>query len=803
MRDLRFAVRILTRSPGFACVAVLTLALGMGANTAFFSVLYGVVLAEPAYPGAARLISVRHVRTDIPVTETRLSRAEVRDVRERARSFDGVAAAALGRTTLTATGDGEGLAERVKTSDVTPNLFSVLGVSPIRGRPFLDSDASPQGAQVVIISESLWQSHFGGAADVLSRTIRLNGKEYAIAGVMPKTFEYPEPDMAVWMPLDLRPRDASDRNDRYLFTVGRLRADVDAATASRDLAAVAAGLRRDLPGVYRDPAWSLGLVSLRESQFGEMRLPLGVLQGAAAFVLLIACVNVAIMSLLRAVGRRRELSIRFALGANRLHVARQLLAEAAVLCGVGGILSIALAQAAISAVKAYAPADIPRLQDITVSLPAALFSGVVLVLVTLIVGLTPVAAARFRGMGGGVPTSRVSDGRATTRLRDGLTIVEIALAAALVICAGLTLRSLHKLLTVDVGFTTTHVVSFKTNLTGDAYPDLERVDRFYDALHTRLQALPGARRVGAVSYLPLSGEGTSIAAAPTGSPEDQRLMVGWEIVRGRYFEAMGITLLHGRVFDSHDRATSDPVAIVDATAARRWFGRESNAIGQRIRVGGGSDARTHTIVGVVREVSHNGPGKLTSPVVYAPQSQVYQRGMYSVIETSTPPETLLRAARAALASVDPSVPLYFAATVETRYDEAIALPRFTAGLVSAFSTLALLLAGVGIFGVTAYAVSQRMREFGIRFALGAQRSHVGRIVSSRVAVLAVLGIAGGAALGFGLGTWMSGLLFGVTPDDPATFWASLATIGATAVAATLAPLYKAVRVDPAIILKTE
>jgi putative ABC transport system permease protein len=620
---------------------------------------------------------------------------------------------------------------------------------------------------------------------------------------MPKELAYPESDMAAWMPLDLRPRDASDRGDRYLFTLARLGAGTDRVEASRDLARVANELRHDLPDAYREPGWSLGLISLRESQFGHMRLSLGVLQGAAAFVLLIACVNVSIMFLLRAVGRRRELSIRVALGAGRSHLARQLLTESAVLCGLGALLGMAFASVAVDVLKAFAPADIPRLQEIAVSLPAALFSAAVLVTVTLIVGLTPLAAARLRSFDGGMPTSRVSDGRAATRLRDGLTIVEVALAAALVICAGLTLRSLHQLLTADMGFATTHVVSFKTNLTADAYPDADRVERFYDALHERLRALPGARRVGAVSYLPLSGEGQSMGAAPVDAPDDAGLTVGWEVVRGQYFETMGIRLLHGRLFEASDRAASVPVAIVDGSLARRWFGREADAIGRRMRVGSGANAPIHTIVGVVRDVSHTGPGKLTLPTAYVAQSQVYQRGMYSVIEASTDPDAFLRAARAAVASVDATVPTYFAASVETRYDEALALPRFTAGLVSAFSTLALVLAGVGIFGVTAYAVSQRTREFGIRLALGARRAHVGGLVLRRIGVIAVLGIAMGAALGFALGRLMSGMLFGVTPDDPAAFWAAGATIALTALAATVTPLMQAVRVNPAVVLKSE
>jgi predicted permease len=802
MRDLRFALRLFARSPGFAAVAIITLALGMGANTAFFSVLYGVVFADPPYPDAARIVSIRHVRTDGTGGDGRLSRAEVRDVRERAHSFSGVAAADLGRMTLTTTGAGEGMAERVKASNVTPNIFSVFGVVPVRGRVLLESDL--QGPATTVISTALWQSLFGGAADVLSRTVRLNGVEYAIVGVMPDEFAYPEPEMAAWMLLDLQPRDASDRDSRYLFMVARLGPGVGASEAEDDLQRVAASLRNDLPAVYREPAWSLGLVSLRESLFGHMRLSLGVLQGAAAFVLLVACVNVSIMSLLRAAGRRRELAIRFAVGAARSHVVRQLLTEAALLCAFGALGGVALAYASVAALKAFAPAGIPRLQEVALNVPVAIFMAAVLAIVTLIVGLAPVAiSTRFRGVEGGLPTARVSDGRATTRLRDALTIMEISLAAALLICAGLTLRSLYKLLSVDVGFATTHVVSFKTNLTERAYPDAARVERFYETLSARLMELPGARSVGGVSYLPLSGEGQFLTAAPAGSSDAANTNIGWGVVRGRYFETMGIALMHGRLFEVSDSATTAPVAIVDATLARRWFANEAAAIGQRVRIGAAPASPVRTIVGVVHPVSHAGPGRTTPPMAYAPQTQVYQRGMYSVIQTSTPPETLMRGARAALSSVDPTIPMYFAASVEARYDDAVALPRFTAGLVSAFSTLALVLAGVGIFGVTAYGVAQRTREFGIRVALGAQPRHVGAMVLGRVAVIASLGVAFGSALGFGAGALMSNLLFEVAPADPATFSAALVAIALTSLVATVAPLVHAVRVSPAVALRAE
>ncbi len=803
MRDLRFALRLLSRSPAFATVAIVTLALGMGANAAFFSVLNSVVLAELPYPEAARLVSIRHVHADDGAIYPHLSRAEVRDIRERSRAFSQVAAADLGRMTLTGTGHGEGMAQRVKVSRVTPNLFSVLGVNPTRGRVLVENDTQT-GTPAAVISAGLWQSHFGGAADVLTRTVRLNGADYAVVGVMPTDFRYPEPEMAAWLPLDLRPRDTSDRDDRYLFTAARLAPGISEAAAARDLQGVANALRHDLPGIYRDATWSLGVASLRESQVGHMRLSLGVLQGAAAFVLLIACVNVAIMSLLRAVGRRRELAVRIAIGAGRSHVVRQLLTESAVLCTLGAVGGLLIARIAIDVIKAFAPAGIPRLDEVSLSVPIAIFMAAVLVVVTVIVALAPVAVAtRFRSIDGGVPTGRVSDGRATARLRDGLTVMQVALAVTLVIGAGLTLRSLHKLLTVDVGFTTTHIVSFKTNLTEAAYPDAARVEQFYTALGDRLQAVPGVHSVAGISYLPLSGEGQLVSAAPAGTSDDTNIQIGWGVVRGRYFESMGITLLHGRLFEGRDRATTPSVAIVDAALARRWFASEAAAIGQRMRVRTGPGAQTWTIVGVVRSVSHNGPATASPGMAYAPQAQVYQRGMYTVVQTSTSPEMLMQSARAALASVDPAVPMYFAASMETRYDDAIALPRFRAGLVSAFSMLALVLAGVGIFGVTAYAVTQRTREFGIRLALGAQRGHIRRIVLRKVGVICLLGMGVGVMLGNGLGSLMAGLLFGVTPNDPVTFAVALIVIGLTTLAAIVAPISRAVRVSPALTLKAE
>ncbi len=804
MRELRYAIRQLVRSPAYAVVAVLTLALGMGATIAFFSVLYGVVLRPPDYPDAGALVSLINARPETVGDGDRFARAELADVRSRQRTFSAIGGAALGRMTLNGSSEGDGFAERVKVSDVTPEVFGILGVPAAHGRTFTAADVG--AGRLAVISDGLWRTRFGAARDTIGRTLRLNGEPFTVIGIMPAGFAYPEADMAAWLAIDLRPSDASDRGNRYLFTVARLAPGVGLGQARDDLARVARELQQAQPADYPAAQWTLGVESLRSRLYGHVQLRLAVLLSAAGCVLLIACVNVAIMALLRAVARRRELSIRLAVGAGRGAIARQLLTEAGVIATLGAIAGTALAAFGISALVAYAPAGVPRIDRVALDLPVALFIVGLLVVVTLVVGSAPaLVAITLRGSEGILGSNRGSDSRATARLRDGLTIAEVALAAALVIGAGLTLRSLQGLLRDDVGFATAYRVSFKTNLTSKAYPDAARVAQFYDQLSARLAAAPGVRRLGAISYVPMSGEG-SVAEAqpetPAGTPP-RTPVVRWSVVRGQYFETMGIALQRGRVFADSDAPNAPLVAIVDDALARRWWQRDEAAIGQRVRIGNGMDAPVRTIVGVVHRVSHNGPGDAPLPAIYVPQAQVYQRGMYTVIETSAPPATVFAAARQALAAVDPAVPLYFAETSDRRYDDVVALPRFIAGLVGGFSTLALVLAGVGIFGVTGYAVSQRRREFGIRLALGAPRFGVGGLVLRRVATLVGIGILAGGGLALALGSTIGSLLFQVQPDDPVTFALAAGALSMTALVATIAPVRAAVRVDPAVTLKAE
>jgi len=804
MNDFKFALRQLLKNPGFTAVAVLTLALGMGANTTFFSVFHGVVLQRPPYPEADRLVELRHQWNDRE--NSRLSLAELFDYREHQRSLAGIGASISGRATLTS----EQGADRIQWTRVTANLLPLLGVSPARGRAFTEAEERAGEDTSVLVSHEFWQSSLGGSEDVLGRGLQLNGVTHTVVGVMPAEFSYPWPGVSIWKPLDLTRRGAADREDHSLQAIARLAPGVSFAQAREDLRHRSRQLQAAHPEAYpRESHWRIGFESLRASQFGHMKAPLGLLLTAAAAVLLIASVNVAIMFLLRATIRRREMIIRFALGAGRRHVVRQLLTESALVCGLGALGGLVIATFGLEAFKAFSPDQIPRLQEVRLNGVVVAFTGGVLVLVTMIVGLVPAASALKAGAEGAASTAgRTTEGRGTGRLRDALTVVEIALAVVLLVSAGLTARSLMGLLRVDLGFTTHRLLAFKTNLTPQGHPDAAHANRFYDDLTAKLEGLPGVTAVGAVSYLPLSGEAQYISAAKAedaGRPEIEApaAEVGWRVVRGQYFEAMRMTLLRGRLFSTADREGAPPVVVVDDAFARRFWQTEEAALGQRIRFGSATNAETRTVVGVVRAVKHFGPAATTLPEAYAPQAQVYQRGMYTVVQASGSLAELPSLIRAKLAEVDSSVPMYFTETLEQRRRTALTLPRFTAGLIGAFSVLALVLAGVGIFGVTAYSVGQRTREFGIRFSLGAQRSHVAGLVLKRVGWLALLGVAVGVPAALGVARLMTSLLFGVTPADLPTLAVAAVGISLTVSAASVVPLVRALRVDPMVALRDE
>ncbi len=796
---MKHALRSLLKSPGFTLVAVLTLALGIGANTTFFSVLYGVVLHALPYPQADELVEVRN-RGESGNNDGRISPAELRDYRARQRSLAGLGAYSLGRVTL---GLADG-AERVVQTRITANLFPLLGVQPAQGRHFREDEEAGGNDRVIIISDEFRQRHFAEAGEVLGRSLRLNGAEHTIVGIMPAGFSFSpgEPGTGIWKPLDLSPRGDGDRNARFLSTVGRRGAGFSLRAVNDDLARVARQLQADQPGDYPPgDRWTLHAGSLRQSQFGRMLAPLGALLSAAAAVLLIACVNVSIMFLLRAAMRRREMMIRLAIGASRWHIIRQLLAESAVVCGLGAAAGLGLAVVGVGILKAFPPGEIPRLQEVAVNGPIAAFTVGVLLVVTVVVGLAPaITLARTRAPVDLSQTVRTTESRSAVRLRETLTVAEIALAVMLLVGGGLAFRNLSRLLNDDVGFATTQLFTFKTNLTPSAYPDLEQANRFYEQLTARLEALPGVSAVAAVSYLPLSGESQFNVATPvTGGPGSP---VAWRVVRGPYFSTLGVTLLHGRLFDATDRADSPLVAVVDDAFARRHWPSEAAALGQAMRFGEGDGAEVRTIVGVVRHMKHRGPRQDSLPEVFVAQAQFYQRGMYTVVKTAAA-ANLAPLVRAQLAQVDPTIPMYFIETMEQRFASQVALPRFTAGLVGAFAALALVLAGVGLFGVTAYSVAQRSREFGIRIALGAPRSHVAGLVLGRTGRLALIGSVLGAVAALHLADLMKSLLSGVDPVDGPTLLAATSIIILTVLLASIVPLVRALRVNPIEALRAE
>jgi putative ABC transport system permease protein len=805
LSDLRFAFRQLRKSPGFTAVAVLTLALGIGANTTFFSVLYGVVLKPLPLPRAAELVEIKNVGPALGGNLGRVSIAELRDYRAHLRSFVGIGSHSIGRVTL----DRPDGAERVLFARVTANLFPLLGVAPALGRAFDETEEQPGRDRVVVISHAFWQTQFAGAPDIVGRTVRFNGAPHTIVGVMPAGFVFENPSVALWQPLDFSPRGKADRDEHFLPAIARLAPGVSLARAADELRRVAQELRAGLPDAYPpEPQWTLGAVPLRESRFGHLSTPLGALMAAASAVLLIACVNVAIMFLLRAAVRHREMMIRLSLGAGRRHIIRQLLAESIVVCSLGTLGGMLIAVIGVEILKAFPPADIPRLAEVSLNFPVAAFSAAILLLVTLLVGLAPAfVVLRSRVVIGLAHAARVTESRSAVRLREALTVVEIALAVMLLVGGGLAVQNLRNLLRDDLGFTTAQLFTFKTNLTPQAYPDLASTSRFYDQISAKLADLPGVAAVAGVSYLPLSGESQFQAAAPVGleAPEagSRSPSVAWRVVRGPYFSTMGTSLLLGRFFDERDQANAPLVAIVDDTFARRFWSDEAAALGQSVRFGEGAQAQVRTIVGIVHRQKHNGPGQESIPGAFVPLSQTYMRGMYTVLKLQGAPTGLAAMVRTRLAEVDPTIPMYFVETMERRYASTLAMPRFAAGLIGAFAMLALILAAVGIFGVTAYAVAQRSREFGIRFAIGAPRSHIVGLVLGRVGRLAVIGGAAGGFAAYHLAHLMTGFLSGVAPADLPTLAVAAATISFTALAASLVPLIRALRINPVEALRAE
>jgi predicted permease len=804
MRDLRHSLRVLRRSPAFTAVAVITLALGIGANTTLFSVIHAVLLRPLPYREPGQLFNVRD-QSSVDAGDARLlSVPELFDLRERQRTLEGIGAFQSGMANLMLA-DG---AARLGLARVTADMFPLLGVQPVLGRAFAESEEQAGADRVVVLSHGLWRSQFGGSRDVLGQTIRLNGEGHTVIGVMPAGFAYPYAGVALWKPLALGSRSQASRGNHGLFTLTRLKPGVSWRQAEQDLHRVRQAVEAEQPGAY--PALDrekFGLTSLLEGSVGDVRRPLLILMAGALLVLLLACVNVANLLLVRASVRQKEMSLRLALGAGRIRVFGQLLVEGALLSGIGGVCGLLLAQLVLRAIVTLAPDGIPRLDEVRIDWLAVLFALATCAVVTVSISLAPALKA-FRSRLSDAFTNLASrtEARALLRLREAMVTGQIAVSVLLLVSAGLLLQSFQRLLQDDLGFDTRRLLTFKVYPSAVDYPELGQVDQFYQRLFERIEMLPGVESVGGVSNVPLYDEWNSLGVAvrgiagPAGEAE-ARIDIGPRYVRSRYFKTMGIRLLHGRLFDVTDSRSARPTAIVDERFARRFWRNAGEAVGHQMSFPGDADWRT--IVGVVRSVKHYGPGVESQPEVYVPQSQSPQRGIFLAVRASVPPENLFPAIRACLAELDARIPIYNLATGESRFAGLVQKPRFIASLLTSFAVLALTLAAVGTFGVVSYSMRQRTREFGIRFALGAQKRDVIQLILGRVGWMAVAGIAVGLGCAVATTRLMTSLLFGVTPLHATTFVTASAAVAVVTLLGGAWPTLLAVRIKPSEALRYE
>ena len=811
MQDVSYAIRGLWKTPGFAAVALLTLTLGIGANTAIFSAVYTTLMRPLAFRDAERLVFVWSSRTAVP--REPLSPARLVDLRQQLTSFEGLAG--ISQIPLNLTGSGD--PERLDASSVSSNFFDVLGVAPLLGDTF-HTGATDERA--VVLSHALWVRRFGADRAIIGRNITLNGSTRIVVAVMPRDFDWPAitgmPNNAngpqLWIPGSIAdvPRTPSDRPDvdlssnreaAYIRAVGRLKASVTVAQAQGEAHVVAARIGQLHPDT--DGTRGAVVVPLRTQFYGHLRQPLLILGGAVILVLAIACANVASLLLGRASTRRKEIAIRVALGASRGRIVRQLLLESIILAIAGGGCGLLLAGWAQSALSGLNPAGIARLESIRIDPVVLVFTFVLTMATGVLAGLVPSVQASADNLTIDLHDSgtRSSAGARSTRSREILVTLQLAVALTLVVGAILLLRSFSALRHVDTGVDTQNLLTFTMFLGGSRAQSQTAQAGFYDEALAAIRSLPDVRETGAVVTLPIGGDDFSATYVVDGRPlppRGEQPSAGYQVVTPRYFAAMGIPLLAGRDFTAGDTRTAAPVAIVNHTfATREWPGLDP--IGRRIRAG--SDSPWMTVVGVVGDVRHRGPSTAPRPEFYQPHTQRSFSFMAFVVRTGHDPLPTVPVIGAEISRLDPTQPISNVSTMDEHLARALSRPRFMFTLVAAFGVLALTLSVVGIYGVMAYLVTQRRREIAIRMALGAQAGAVVAMIVSRTARLAGIGLAAGV-VGAALFTRvLAGLLVGVGPLDAATFVISAGLLGGAALAAGTIPAFRAARIDGVHVLR--
>jgi putative ABC transport system permease protein len=805
IRDIRFAARGLLKKPAFTAIAVLTLALGIGANTAIFSVVNAVLLRPLAIKDPERVMTFWHSAPAKGLEHLDLNDALFAYYRDRTRTFQSLAAFETGNFSIT----GGGEPEVVPAAIVTFNYFEVLGREPLYGRTFTAQEDTPGNNHVALLSYALWQRRFGGNPNVVGQSINLDSEPTTIVGIMPADFDFPDPaeranssgHMQLWVPKGLDPQDASSYN---LLAVGRLQPAATSEQAEKEMNALYEAFNsergRDLGAGAPGSVVTTVMLPLQRHIVGEVRRPLLVLLGAIALVLLIACANLTNLLLARASARTREIAVRQCLGASATRIARQTLTESLLLSLCGSVVGVLLAVWIVTALKTFVSSQIPHLETARIDAPVLLFTVAIMLLTGVLCGLAPAwRAARINLQDAIKEGARGSASGSNKRLNNAFVVSQLALSLVLLIGAALFLQSFRNLLNVNPGFRAENVLMARVSLPETKYKDKAQVESFFNEVRAGVSSVPGVQAVELCQVVPFSGGGGGGPFTVEGFEQQQSKVAWLRSTTPGYFTAMGMPVLKGRAFASSDTDKSQAVAIVDERLAR-MYSSDGDLVNKRIRIG---DGPWLTIVGVVPNVKNRKLDEEAWPYVYRPYSQWVRRETMLVVRSAISPESLVRGIRQEVAKLDPELPLSNVSSVQQAMDRSLVTTRLTNSLLAGFAATALLLALTGIYGVMSLNVANRRNEFGIRLALGAQTSNVLKLILGQGFRLAMVGVALGLLAAIAFTRLLKGLLFGISASDPLTFAVIAVLLVGVALLACWIPARRATKVDPLEALRSE
>ena len=804
IRDIRFALRGLAKKPAFTVIAVLTLALGIGANTAIFSVVNAVLLRPLPVKEPDRLMTFWLSAPAKGLQHMDLNPAMFAYYRNRTRTFERLGAFETGEFSLT----GGGEPEAVPGAAVTFEYFEVLGREPLHGRTFTAQEDTPGNNHVVLLSYGLWQRRFGGNTNIVGQSINVDNEPTTVVGIMPADFDFPDPaerasssgHVQLWVPKGLDPQNANSYN---LLAVGRLKPGANADEAKKELDSLYQAYSAESGariGIAPESSVTTVLIPWQQNIVGEVRRPLLVLLGAIALVLLIACANLTNLMLARAASRSRDLAVRQCLGASALRIARQSLTESLLLSFIGTLVGVLLAVWIVTALKSLVSSQIPHVETARIDATVLLFTVAIMLLTGALCGLAPaLRSARINLQDAIKEATRGSTSGSNKRLNNVFVVSQLALSLVLLIGAALFLQSFRNLLSVNPGFRADNVLMARVSLPEQKYKDTAQTESFYNQLRQNVGSLPGVQAIELCQVVPFSGGGGGAAFAVEGFEHEQSKVAWLRSSTPGYFNAMGMPILKGRSFESTDTATSLPVAIVDESLAQK-YSPQGDLVGKRLRVG---DGPWLTIVGIVPNVKNRKLDEAAWPYVYRPYSQWVRHEMMLVVRSEMDPTIIAGNIRQEVAKLDPELPLSRVSTIRQAMDRSLVTTRLTNWLLTGFAATALLLALTGIYGVMSLNVANRRGEFGIRLALGAQTANVLRLILGQGLRLAVVGVALGVLAAIALTRLLHGLLFGISASDPLTFAVIAVLLVGVALLACWVPARRATKVDPLEALRQE